>query len=65
MTQQLAYPSVVELCLHANIIAFFLVLCAQDLELCRPEWAAMLLLARKYASKLHNVPVGVRSICKG
>lgn len=29
------YPSIVELCLQTNIFAFFLVLCAQDLELIR------------------------------
>ena len=34
-----AYPGEVELCLHADIIAFFLVLCAQDLKLCWLEWA--------------------------
>lgn len=27
------YPCVVELCLEADVLAFFLVLCAQDLEL--------------------------------
>lgn len=32
-----AYPCVVELGLHADHLAFFFVLCAQDLQFCRVE----------------------------
>lgn len=30
---EVAYPCIVELCLKADVFAFFLILCAQDLQL--------------------------------